>query len=253
MSKPRDWNKDLTEYLRELHLPAIRECFEDKARQAERETLGYEQYLLELAERECQERRAQRIKRLLQASKLPLEKTLENFDMSRLPVKAGRQVKALLDGGFLDRRENVLAFGNPGSGKTHLLSALGQELIRQGRRVVFSTCVRLVQDLLRAKKELRLSLAIKKLAYYEALVLDDIGYVQQSREEMEVLFTFLAERYERRSVMISSNLVFSKWDQIFKDPLTTMAAVDRLVHHAHILEFDNPSIRATQAKKPTKT
>jgi len=118
-------------YLRELHLPAIRECFEDKARQAERETLGYEQYLLELAERECQERRAHRITRLLQAYKLPLEKTIENFDMSRLPVKAGRQVKALLDGGFLDRRENVLAFGNPGSGKTHLLSALGQELIRK--------------------------------------------------------------------------------------------------------------------------
>lgn len=94
---------------------------------------------------------------------------MENFDMKRLPVKASRQVKALLDGTFLDRRENVLAFGNPGSGKTHLLSALGQELIRQGRRVAFSTCVRLVQDLLRAKKDLRLSRAIKKLAYYEAL------------------------------------------------------------------------------------
>jgi len=249
MSKLRDVKKDLTEYLHELHLPAVRRCYEDKARQAERETLGYEQFLLELIERECQERRANRIARLLQVSKLPLEKTLENFEMKRLPVKAARQVKALLDGTFLDRRENVLAFGNPGSGKTHLLSALGQELIRQGRRVAFSTCVRLVQDLLRAKKDLQLSRAIKKLAYYEALVIDDIGYVQQSREEMEVLFTLLAERYERGSVLLTSNLPFSKWEAIFKDPMTTASAIDRLVHHSVILELNIASYRMEQAKK----
>ena len=249
MSKPRDVKKELTEYLRELQLPTIRRSFEDSARQAERESLGYEQYLLELVERECQERRANRIARLLQASKLPLEKTLENFDLKRLPVKAARQVKALLDGTFLDRRENVLAFGNPGSGKTHLLSALGQELIRQGRRVAFTTCVRLVQDLLRAKQDLRLSRAIKKLAYYEALVIDDIGYVQQNREEMEVLFTLLAERYERGSVLLTSNLPFSKWEAIFKDPMTTASAIDRLVHHSVILELNIPSYRMEQAKK----
>ena len=159
--------------------PAIRACFEEKARQAERDTPSYEQYLLDLAERECQERRENRITRLLRDSKLPLEKTLENFDLKRLPPKAARQVKALLDGAFLDRKENVLAFGNPGSGKTHLLSALGQELIRNGRRIGFITCARLVQDLLRAKKELRLSKAIQKLANYEGLVIDDLGYVQQ--------------------------------------------------------------------------
>jgi len=254
MSKPRDVKKELTEYLRELCLPAICRCCQDQARQAERETLSYEQYLLELAERECQERREHRIARLLQASKLPLEKTLENFDLKRLPQKAARQVKALLDGTFLDRRENVLAFGNPGSGKTHLLSALGQELIRQVRRVAFSTCVRLVQDLLRAKQELRLSRAIKNLAYYEALVIDDIGYVQQSREEMEVLFTLLAERYERGSVaprrrLITSNLPFSKWEAIFKDPMTTASAIDRLVHHSVILEPNIPSDRMEKVKK----
>ena len=249
VSNPRDVPRELNEHLRELCLPAIRRCFEEKARQAERETLGYEHYLLELVERECQERRANRIARLLQASKLPLEKTLQSFDMKRLPVKAARQVKALLDGGFLDRRENVLAFGNPGSGKTHILSALGQELIRQGRRVAFSTCVRLVQDLLRAKKDLRLSQAIKKLAYYEALIIDDIGYVQQSREEMEVLFTLLAERYERGSVLLTSNLPFSKWEAIFKDPMTTASAIDRLVHHSVILELNITSYRMEQAKK----
>ena len=158
-------------------------------------------------------------------------------------------MKALLDGAFLDRKENVLAFGNPGSGKTHLLSALGQELIRNGRRIGFTTCARLVQDLLLAKKELRLSRAIKKLAYYEGLVIDDLGYVQQSREEMEVLFTLLAERYERGSVLITSNLPFSKWEAIFKDPMTTAAAIDRLVHHSVILELNIPSYRMEQAKK----
>src|SRR5690349_17434939 len=249
MNAARNVKTDLTEYLRELHLPAIRRCFEEQARQAERETLSYEQYLLDLSERECQERRENRIARLLRDSRLPMEKTMENFDLKRLPQKAARQVKTLLDGTFLDRRENVLAFGNPGSGKTHLLSAIGQELIRGGRRVAFTTCTRLVQDLLLAKKELRLNRIIRKLGYYEALVIDDLGYVQQSRDEMEVLFTLLAERYERGSVLISSNLPFSKWEAIFKDPMTTAAAIDRLVHHSVILELNIPSYRMEQAKK----
>lgn len=248
MSKPRDVGAELNAYLKELHLPAIRRAFEEKARRAMQETLSYEQFLVELVELECQERRAHRIERLLRSSRLPLDKTLDNFDLKRLPAKAARQVKTLIDGAFLDRRENVLAFGNPGSGKTHLLSALGQELIRQGRRVTFTTCQRLVQDLLRAKKDLELNRTIKKLSYYEALVIDDIGYVQQSREEMEVLFTLLAERYERGSVLITSNLPFSKWESIFKDPMTTAAAIDRLVHHSVIVELNVASYRVEQAK-----
>src|SRR5215468_2894674 len=157
---PTDFKDQLTSHLRDLHLPAVRRCFEETARQAERETLSYERYLFELIERECQERRQHRIARLLQESKLPLEKTLESFNLQRLPPKAARHVKALQDGTFLNRQENVLVFGNPGSGKTHLLAALGQELIRAGRRVAFTTCTRLVQDLLLAKKELRLHRAI---------------------------------------------------------------------------------------------
>lgn len=249
MSQAREIQQEISECLRELSLPVIRRSFEEKARQAEREAMGYEQFLLELVERECQERRANRIQRLLQASKLPLEKTLENFDMKRVPPKVARQTRALLDGSFLARREKVLAFGRPGCGKTHLLSALGQELVRQGRRVAFATCTKLVQDLLRAKRDLRLTDAIRKLAYYEALVIDEIGYVQQNREEMEVLFTLLAERYERGSVLITSNLPFSKWEAIFKDPMTTAAAIDRLVHHSVILELNIGSYRVEQAKK----
>ncbi len=249
MSAAAQLKPELNGGLLELHLPTVRRCYEEVARQAERETLSYERYLLELVTRECQERRQKRIGRLLRKSKIPPEKSLDAFNLKRLPAKVARQVRTLMEGAFLDRKENVLAFGNPGSGKTHLLCAIGQELIRQGRRVGFTTTSLLVQDLLAAKKELKLSRAIRRLGYYEGLILDDLGYVQQSREEMEVLFTLLAERYERGSVLISSNLAFSKWEAIFKDPMTTAAAIDRLVHHSVILELNLPSYRVEQAKE----
>src|SRR5207302_10692671 len=160
-----------------------------------------------------------------------------------------QQVAALQDGGFLDRRENVLAFGNPGSGKTHLLCGLCHALIDQDRRVLYAPCSLLVQELLLAKRELKLAALLKRLSRFEALLIDDLGYVQQSREEMEVLFTLLAERYERGSVLLTSNLPFSQWEAVFKDPLTTAAAIDRLVHHSVIIELNLPSYRAEQAKK----
>jgi DNA replication protein DnaC len=249
MLATQDVKETLVGHLRELHLPTFRECYENMAHRAQQETLSYEQYLLELAERECEVRRANRIDRLLRQSKLPLEKSLENFDMKRLPAKLARQVRSLLDGGFVDRTENLLAFGKSGSGKTHLLCAVAQELVRTGRKVYFSTCSLLVQELLVAKRDLKLSRVLKRLSGFDALVIDDIGYVQQSREEMEVLFTLLAERYERGSVMLTSNLPFSKWEAIFKDPMTTAAAIDRLVHHSVILELNLPSYRLEQAKQ----
>ncbi len=242
-------NQLLIGYLKELHVPTIRECFEDIARTAEQESLSYECYLLELAERECEARRERRIGRLLRESRLPLEKNIDSFDQKRLPAKVRQQVTTLLDGTFLDRKENVLAFGNPGTGKTHLLCAIGQELIRSGRRVYFTSCSLLVQDLLIAKQNLKLSRMIKRLSKHDAIIIDDIGYVQHSREEMEVLFTLLAERYERGSVMITSNLPFSKWEIIFKDPMTTAAAIDRIVHHSVILELNIKSYRVEQAQK----
>ena len=246
-------NKDvksmLIGHLRELHLPTFRECFEEMAGRAQQETLSYEQYLLELSQRECETRRANRIDRLLRPSKLPLDKNMESFDMKRLPAKVARQVRSLMDGSFVDRCENLLAFGKSGSGKTHLLAGIAQELVRQGRKVFFSTCSLLVQDLLIAKRDLKLSRVLKRLSGFEALMIDDIGYVQQSREEMEVLFTLLAERYERGTVMLTSNLSFSKWEDIFKDPMTTAAAIDRLVHHSVILELNIPSYRLEQAKR----
>jgi DNA replication protein DnaC len=240
---------DLKVALKELRLPTVRECYTELAEQARREAYCHEHYLLEVLERERDARRNRRITRYLKESKLPLEKSLEAFDLTRLPGKAAAQVNVLLEGWFLEQDENVLAFGNPGSGKTHLLCAIGQELIYHGRRILFRSCQLLVQELLTAKRDLNLPRALKKFAQYDALIIDDIGYVKQSREEMEVLFTLLADRYERGSLMITSNLPFSKWERIFKDPMTTAAAIDRLVHHSVILELNLPSYRLEQSKK----
>jgi DNA replication protein DnaC len=243
-------NRQVHAYLKELHLPTVRQHFEEQARRAEKETLSYEEYLLGLTRAECEVRQAGRIQRLLRQSQIPLAKDLSNFDLGRLPVKVARQFKTLLDGSFVGRRENVLIFGGTGSGKTHSLCALGQELIRRrGCKVLMSTCSLLVQELLVAKRDLKLPRVLKQLGRYEALIIDDIGYVQQSREEMEVLFTLLAERYERGSVLLTSNLPFSQWEQIFKDPMTAAAAIDRLVHHSIILELNLSSYRLEAAKK----
>jgi DNA replication protein DnaC len=240
--------------LRSFHLPTMAAIHAKTQEQAELQNWGYRRFLQHLCEAEAQDRRERRVTRLLKRSGLPDGKTLGNLDESSMPVKIRRLLPTLLEGGFVERGENILAFGLPGRGKTHFLAALGRELILQHRyEVLFTPTFKLVQKLLEAKKELRLEKMLKFLDRFDAVILDDIGYVQQDRQEMEVLFTFLAERYERRSVMITSNLVFSKWDQIFKDPMTTMAAIDRLVHHATILEFSGESFRAKKAKEKDRS
>jgi len=235
--------------LKELNLPVMASMYKKEAFTAESNQSGYEEYLLRLSELELTEKRQSRINRLLRQSRLPLEKNLYSFDCKRLPGKIKAILNQIVDGGFLKRKENVLVFGNPGSGKTHLLCGIGQELVNKGFKVLFKSCSLLVQELLRSKSELRLAQTIKRFAVFDAIIIDDIGYVQQTREEMEVLFTLLAERYERGSVMISSNLVFSEWEKIFKDPITTAAAIDRLIHHSIILELNLPSFRLENSKK----
>jgi DNA replication protein DnaC len=222
--------------LKSLCLPTFAREYATVAAKAVCEGLSLEGYLLALAEQEASERSERRIERLLLESKLPRDKSLAGLDVGRLPAKAKAALAALQDGSFLDRATNLIVFGNPGTGKSHLVCGLGQELVRRNRTV------------LAAKRDLRLAAELKRLDRFDALILDDLGYVEQSREEMEVLFTLIAERYERRSVLITSNLVFSKWDQIFKDPMTTAAAVDRIVHHSIILELNIESYRAQAAK-----
>jgi DNA replication protein DnaC len=235
--------------LKNLHMPTIRRSYEEVAEQARADSWSYEQYLLELLNLECEVRQQNRISRNFSISKLPPSKTFENFDKKYLPAKVANHLNVLVNGSFLSRSENILTFGNPGSGKTHLLCAIGHALIECGKKVLFITCGQLVQDLLIAKREFEITKRLKKLSKFDAVIIDDIGYVQQSREEMEVLFTFLADRYEQGSLMISSNLPFSKWEQIFKDPMTTAAAIDRLVHHSIILELNVKSYRMKQAQK----
>lgn len=242
--------------LRSLKLPTFARLAAEVAQKAEREGWSFGQYLHHLAELEVEERRRRRIARYLRDSELPSEKTLATLHRQKLPVKVQKQLPSLCEGAFVDRGDNLLAFGLPGRGKTHLVCAVGHELVRRGRRVLFVATYALVQRLLAAKRDLRLEKELAVLDNFDAIILDDIGYVQQSRDEMEVLFTFLSERYERKTVIITSNLVFSEWDRIFKDPMTTAAAIDRLVHHSVIIEMTGPSIRNEEAKKrgePTTT
>jgi DNA replication protein DnaC len=247
----------LSMLLRVLKLPTIARHAEEIAKKAESEGWSFAQYISHLAALEVEERRRRRIERNQCASNLPSEKTLATLNRKRLPAAAAKMVPTLCEGGFIERGDNVLLFGLPGRGKTHLACAIGHELVRRGRRVLFTPTYALVQRLLAAKRELQLEKELGVLDGFDAVILDDIGYVQQSRDEMEVLFTFLAERYERKSVIITSNLLFSEWNRIFKDPMTTAAAIDRLVHHAVILELTGTSVRADEAesakKKETKT
>lgn len=229
--------------LRSLKLPTFARLHEEIAQKAEQEGWSFAQYLHHLASLDVEERRRGRIARNLKASQLPGEKTLATLRPKRLPAAAAKRLPTLCEGAFVERGDNVLIFGLPGRGKTHVACAIGHELIRRGRRVLFVPTYALVQRLLNAKRELLLEKELAYLDRFDAVILDDIGYVQQDRDEMEVLFTFLAQRYERKSVIITSNLVFSEWDRIFKDPMTTAAAIDRLVHHATIIE----SVRAEEA------
>jgi DNA replication protein DnaC len=207
--------------------------------------------VLDVIEMEAKERVDRRIERLRRVSHLPSGKTFDTLDRSRLPSALSQKLEDLCAGAWVEEAANVLVFGLPGVGKSHAAAALGHALIARGYSVLFTPTFRLVQELLAAKRDLELPRALRKLDLFDVLVLDDIGYVQQTPEEVEVLFTLMAERYERRSILITSNLVFSEWDRIFKNPMTTAAAIDRLVHHSAILEFNVPSYRTAGAARKT--
>jgi DNA replication protein DnaC len=204
--------------------------------------------LVEVFELEASDRRQRRVDRLRRAAKLPAGKTWDTLDRTRLPIKLQQQLDELATGAFLDRAVNVLAFGLPGTGKTHAMAALGHRLIEQGHSVAFVPTYQLVQDLLAAKRDLDLPRMLRKLDHFEVIILDDLGYLKHRADESEVLFTLIAERYERRSLIITSNMVFSQWEEIFQSPMATAAAIDRIVHHSVIAEFDVQSYRTAAAQ-----
>lgn len=252
--RPTEQHVQLRRLLQTLHLPAMADQFAPLALKAAKAHLTHEAFLYDVVQAECSQRDERRIARLLRQSGLPLEKTFRTLQLERFSPTIRQQVERLRGGAFVGNAINVVAVGKPGAGKSHLLAALGHELIQQGQPVLWTPTATLMQHLLAAKRDLRLPKELAKLDRYALVILDDIGYVQHARDEMEVLFTLLAERYERRSVALSTNLVFSDWERIFKDPMTTLAAIDRVVHHAVILDLmQMDSFRAQAATTAAAT
>jgi DNA replication protein DnaC len=239
----------LKQRLKALRLPGFLAHYADFARRAIASELDPIEFLAQLAEVEMTERSDRRLKRMLDDAELPEGKTLATLDLQRYPAPMRVQIQELCRGKFIDEAINIYLAGNSGTGKSHIEAAIGRACVELGIPVFYTTVAALVERLLVAKRDLRLSDEFKLLDQFECLCLDDIGYVKQDSTQMDVLFTLLAERYERKSLIISSNLRFSEWNQIFKDPVTTHAAVDRVSHHSVSLWFDGPSYRSEEAER----
>ncbi|MDH7974963.1 IS21-like element helper ATPase IstB [Sphingomonas sp. AR_OL41] len=238
----------LTLVLNDLRLPAIKANWPGIAARADKEGWPAARFLAALAEHEIAERGRRRIERHLGEARLPPGKTLDGFAFDAVPMISRAQVMALCAGdGWLEKGANLILFGPPGGGKSHLAAAIGLALIENGWRVLFTRTSDLVQKLQVARRELGLEAALAKLDKYHLLILDDLAYVTKDQAETSVLFELISARYERRSTLITANQPFGEWGRIFPDPAMTLAAVDRLVHHATIFEMNVESYRRRTA------
>ena len=238
----------VTLMLGELKLPAIKAVWQEIAARSDKEGWPAARFLAALAEHEIAERARRRFERHLDEARLPPGKTLATFDFTAVPMVSKAQVMALAAGdSWLEKGANLILFGPPGGGKSHLSAALGLALIENGWRVLFTRTTDLVQKLQIARGELQLESALAKLDKYHLLILDDFAYVTKDQAETSVLFELIGARYERRSILITANQPFGEWGKIFPDQAMTLAAVDRLVHHATILEMNVESYRRRAA------
>jgi len=234
--------------LSELRLPSIKAIWPRLAAQSDKEGWPAAKFLAALAEHEVADRARRRFERHLAEARLPAGKTLAAFDFEATPMLSKAQIMALAAGDvWLKAGANVLLFGPPGGGKSHLAAALGLALVENGWRVLFTRTTDLVQRLQVARRELALESTIARLDNYDLLILDDIAYVSKDHAETSVLFELIAARYERRSMLITANQPFGEWGRIFPDQAMTLAAIDRLVHHATILEMNVDSYRRKAA------
>lgn len=242
----------LEEHLKALRLPTFLREYDKVARECAAEGADYPRYLLRLSELELLDRDRRATERRIKAAKFPVVKTLDTFEFPALPKLNKKLVLELARCEFIDRRENVLALGNSGTGKSHLALALGMAACQGGYRVRFTTAAALVNELLEARDERRLLRFQKQLAKQDLLIVDELGYVPLSKTGAELLFEVFSQRYERSSTMVTSNLPFNEWTEILGSERMTGALLDRLTHHVHILEMNGKSYRLAQSRSKRK-
>jgi DNA replication protein DnaC len=242
----------LEAYLKRLKLPAMLTHYQEMARQAEQGNQTFEGYLLALSELETQQRDENAFKRRVSQARFPLLKTLDQFDFSVIPSLNKAKVLNLAQGEYIRKKENLLLMGNSGTGKTHLATALGLTACQQGKNVRFFTAAGLINQLTEAQAGLRLSQIQRVLTKLDLLIIDEIGYVPFSQRGAELFFQVVADSYERQSIIMTTNLDFSKWPEVFRSEQLTGALLDRLTHHAHILTMNGESYRFKQSMSRKK-
>lgn len=235
--------------LKTLRLPTMLREYSNMAQRSIEQKLSCEQYLNCLTELEVQDRHNKKITSLMKGAKFPLTKTLDQYNFHEVKGINEQQVHEICSGNFIEDYNNIIFVGPPGSGKSHLSIAIGRELCLKGVKVLFTTTCYLVQELIKAKNSLNLSSYFKRLGKYKLIIIDELGFIPFDKKESDLLFQFISDRYEKGSLLITTNLVFSEWDKIFKDLATTTAVVDRIIHHSLIFEMDSDSYRSKEANK----
>lgn len=237
----------LSVLLRQLRLPTVTTNYRKFAQEAARSGQPYEEYLLALLEHEADQREVNRRKRRIQDARFPLLRTLDEFDFRAIPNLSQAKVLELARGEYIERRENVALIGAIGTGKTHVAIALGLAACEQGRRVRFYTAAGLINELLEAQETRRLSKLENWLMRQDLVIIDEVGFVPFSQRGAQMLFAFISQKYLRGSLLMTSNLAFAEWTEVFGDPRLTSALLDRLTHRCHILEFAGDSYRFRQS------